>query len=255
MGFKRGRDWEASSYGRAAKRARTMGRRIVVARPRARRVANARTGGYLGLEHKFFDTSLSGSVVTAPTDATGGEHDPGTVLCLSAMAQGDGEENRDGRKVTITHVEVKGFVAGPVVMASADFPGHQEFFIALVQDTQTNGAQLDSENVFKNESAAAGVAAYPFRNLQFEKRFKILATRTLRRPVVTGGTDGTNTNSLSGWAVPFHIRKKLKMPVIYNGTTAVIANTTDNSLHMIAYASGVSGTPVISYNARVRFVG
>ena len=71
---------------------------------------NIRTAGFLGIEHKFIDTSLVSSALTAPTDSTGGEHDPATVLCLNAVAQGDGEEQRDGKAYVIDQLYMNGFV-------------------------------------------------------------------------------------------------------------------------------------------------
>jgi len=47
------------------------------------------------------------------------------------------------------------------------------------------------------------------------------------------------------------------MKVKFNaGTTASVANVIDNSIHVIAYASNITGVaPTISYQSRLRFVG
>ena len=52
--------------------------------------------------------------------------------------------------------------------------------LALVLDMQTNGATISSENVYKNVSASGALAASPFRNLQFIKRFKVLKTKQIK---------------------------------------------------------------------------
>ena len=136
-------------------RSRSLSRaRVGLVRGRALAIANARTAGFLGLEKKFFDTAVAMVALTAPTDAAGGEIDPtalpGAVACLNAMAQGDGEQNRDGKKVVLKSVQVKGFVQklGGELAAGPD--SGTKVFVALVLDTQTNGAQLNSEDVFKN---------------------------------------------------------------------------------------------------------
>ena len=36
------------------------------------------------MELKYYDTSLVSSALTKPTDASGGEHDPATILTISA---------------------------------------------------------------------------------------------------------------------------------------------------------------------------
>jgi len=72
-GFKRGRDYDMSSYGRASKRARTSAssRKIVAARRSTRAPLNPRTGGYLGLELKFLDTSVVNSGLTITSSGAG----------------------------------------------------------------------------------------------------------------------------------------------------------------------------------------
>ena len=61
-------------------------------RRRGRRLANYRTAGFLGIEKKFYDTSVSAVALGAPTDATGGEFDPSTTSMITTPAQGDGEQ-------------------------------------------------------------------------------------------------------------------------------------------------------------------
>jgi len=98
----------AFAGGRAAYRARSA-RRGVVAR-RARAMLNRRTAGFLGIEKKFYDTGLTSAALTAPTDATGGEHDPSSTSMISTPAQGDSEQNRDGKRIVIKSVQITGVV-------------------------------------------------------------------------------------------------------------------------------------------------
>lgn len=209
----------------------------------------------LGVENKFYDTVQTNTALVAPTDAAGGEVDPDTLLTLSAMAQGDGESTRDGRKCTIISIQVKGVIKEDVLSDQADMPNYQRYFLALVQDTQTNGAQLDSEKVFINPAAATSLAAAPLRNLQYEKRFKVLWQKSFQRQMKTSFNDGGATASVSGSITPFAIYKKVKIPVLFSAITAGITSVTDNSLHLIAYAMTTAGAPTIAYNCRLRFVG
>lgn len=218
-------------------------------------VSNIRTGGFMGIELKFIDYGLAASALVAPTDAAGGEKDPATADSISAIAQGDGESNRDGRQAIVKSAYVTGAITGAVLSDQADLQAGQSYYVALVMDQQTNAAQLNSEDVFTNPGAAAVLAPHVLRDLQFTQRFKVLDHVLLSRPVLAAGTDGASTNSVAGFNVPFKLSWNGEMPVNHVGTTAVIASIADNSLHIIAYASSTAGAPAINYNSRVRFVG
>ncbi len=223
-------------------------------RRRAFQGGRARTGGFTGIERKFYDTSLVGSALTAPTDAAGGEHNPSATICLNSITQGDGEEQRDGRKCTVQSCFVKGTVrVGPLANITAGDEG-AKIYIALVLDTQTNGALLNSEDVFKNEGANLVLAGSPMRNMQFTQRFRILDTAEFVMENPNLSWDGTNMES-QGLVTPFQLSSNLTFSSLYSGTTESIANITDNSLSIIAYTSAVGLVPLLSYNARVRFVG
>lgn len=245
--------------GRAAYRRVVYRRGGTVAR-RARALLNRRTAGFLGLEKKFFDTAVALVAVPAPTDATGGEFDPtalpAATLCLSAPAQGDGEQNRDGKRIVIKSVQVKGVCRVPPAELQAAPPTSTKVFVALVLDTQTNGAQLNSEDVFKNLSAEAAQNTDLTRNLLFGSRFKILKSGVFDVTPASMSHFAVDSFSYSGIACEFDWFVPLELPVNFNaGTTAVIANVVDNSLHMIAFSTNATLGPTIGYNARIRFMG
>lgn len=81
---------------------------MATARARSIGVKNARTGGLLGVETKYFDTSLVGSTVASPTDASGAELDPATILCLNGVPQGNTATTRDGQKIAMKSVQIEG---------------------------------------------------------------------------------------------------------------------------------------------------
>lgn len=215
---------------------------------------NVRTGGYLGIENKFYDTSKTGTALVAPADASGAEFDP-TTGGLNTVAQGDGESNRDGRNIAMHSIHINGTIfSNPQANQTAtDQPGI--VYIALVQDLQTNGAQLNSEDVFTNPSGQTYLAASPFRNLQYTKRFRVLKTKVYKLPNPNIGYDGTNMEQ-QGVDIPFKMNVQLGgQKVNFSGTTAAIANIVDNSLHFVAYCSSTDLAPAIAYNARLRFSG
>ena len=56
---------------------------------------NARSGGFLGLERKFFDTEHAAAIVGT---VAGSEFDNGTSLAINAVGQGDAENNRENKR-------------------------------------------------------------------------------------------------------------------------------------------------------------
>lgn len=220
-----------------------------------KQVSNLRIGGFLGIELKYVDYALAGQVLVAPTDATGGEVDPATALALNAIAQGDGEQQRDGKQAAIKSCYVTGVVDLPALAnqtAGKDLP---TVFVALVLDKQTNAAQLSSENVFTNPGASAILAASPLRNMQYTSRFEVLDSCLLEFSPNMITWDGTNIES-GGSRAPFKLSWTGELMTQYVGTGATVAAIQDNSLHLIAYVGpSVTSAPVISYNSRVRFVG
>jgi len=260
MTYKRRAPWSSSgpAYKRKRRQYTVRARRPSLASVR-RQSLNARSGGYLGLERKFLDTSRAAINLTAPTNAAGGEVDPATDLCLNGMQQGSGESNRIGRKATLLNITVRGNVRLP---ARADVPANTELpciMVALVLDKQTNGAQLASENVFTNPSADARLATQPFRNLEYNERYQVLKTVKINAQdwgTMATGYDGSGDPDSNGSNYQFTMYCDLKRLVTqYVDNTGVINDIVDNSIHMIAYTNNVGMAPALSYNARLRFVG
>ncbi len=230
-------------------------RRALPALPGRRRGRNQRTAGFLGIELKFYDQALVAAALTAPTDASAGEQDPSATVLLNTVTQGDGESQRDGRKMVMKSISLNGVVRVGAQNDQSVLDNAPLIFIALVLDTQTNGATISSENVYCNQGANAILAASPYRNLQFSRRFKVLRSLQFAFPTPNAADVGANIE-ISGHFVPWRMDVKLNdIPVTFSGTTETVANITDNSLHLIAYAAGISAAPLLSYNSRLRFVG
>lgn len=200
-------------------------------------------------ELKFLDTYLTAQ--SLGTTVAGSEVDPATFLCLNAIAQGDGESNRDGRQVVVKSINIRGDVSQTAIQDQADARASTVVRLLLVKDKQTNGAQLNAEDVLLDTS---GLDVHSHRNLQYEQRFEVLWDKTIQLDFTTSQSDGVNTASTAGQKKPFHIYKKLDMPVNFTDTTAVVGSIADNSLHLIALAT-VAGSCTISYQARCRFFG
>ncbi len=219
---------------------------------------NIRSGGLLGVELKYYDTSLSAASLSASSDATGAELDPSATILLNTIIQGDGPQNRDGRKVCMKSVMLRGVVkAGPQTNQTTT-DGAASIMVALVLDKQTNGATINSEEVFTNKAAAAATNVHCFNNLENSGRYRVLKRLQMELPVQEPVYDGTNIE-MQGVELPFQISHdfgKSGLMVNYTaGTTESVANITDNSLHVIGWTSSSATSPTVSYNARLRFVG
>ncbi len=215
----------------------------------ARARANLRTGGFLGIENKFYDTKVSGDAIVTTT-ASAEVDPPADDHCLNAIAQGDGESNRDGRQCRLTSVQLKGLLTIDVLSDQADIPQGNILRVIIYHDKQTNGAQAQSEQVLLD---TAGVDLCSLRNPQYNQRFTVWMDRIFDMSPTTAGTDGANTNSIGQPSKYFEFYKKLDLPVNFTSTTSNIANITDNSIHVIAIAQAAGAK--ISYQARVKFIG
>lgn len=226
----------------------------------ARMMLNTRTAGFLGVEHKFVDYVFGASTVANAAALTGGECDPATVNCLSAVAIGDAHNTRDGKKIVLESILIRGKIQrGAYENFISPYTAiNHSVFVALVLDTQTNGAQLNSEDVYINPSATQAANSVPIRNRLFSGRFRILkcevfkiAYETLAMGDATHGSAHA-ANTHFDWYIPF----KTGLHINFNaGTTADVANVIDNSLHVIAFTDCTSFVPTLLYNARVGYQG
>ncbi len=226
-------------------------RRVSAQRGRGAQLAlrNIRIGGFMGIENKFVDYEKAATTVNGTW--ANGELDDATALSLSSIAQGDGESNRDGRKAELLSVHVKGLLRHVAQEADTNPPGGGIVRLILVLDKQTNGAQLNAEDVV----TVTTIDVNAWRNLQNSQRFRILKDQRWQMKVTAMTTFQVNDFSTPQQEIPFEFHVVFKKPIVVNhtGTTAVVASIADNSLHLI----GVSTIPdyQITYVSRVRFRG
>jgi len=217
---------------------------------------NETTAGFLGIEKKFYDTNLNSAALSDAVGLTAGMIDPSATSMISTPTQGDGEQQREGKRIVIKSVQVNGIVYNSVNEGTANPPVRCTAFVALVLDTQSNGAQCTSDQVFKNTSADLTGIPCPLRNLLYATRFKVLKTGVFDLNPVTLASHTADHMSWATVQRTFNWYLPLDLVVNFNnGTTASIANVVDNSLHMIAFVDDDFNAPRITYNARIRFVG
>lgn len=233
-----------------------QGFRALARRGRSLGLRNLRMGGLLSVEKKFFDQA-SITAMTAQTGWASCEYDPVTVLCLNGVPQGDTASTRDGYEIAMLSLEVTGniYVASQIDATAADTAG--EIYIAIVLDQMTNGAQLNSEDVYSNTSGSVVTAASPLRNMSYSTRFKVLKAVKMDLPQAYFSFDGTNIEQAGFFRkFKFYVDLKgLKTRFQAGTTTGYVGTIVDNSLHLIANCTNVTLAPTISYNCRLRYVG
>lgn len=213
----------------------------------------------LDLEVKYLDTAILGATILASTDCTAGEMNPATGCtgCISAPAQGDGSQNRDGRKILIKSCQIQGsinYVKQDMQTTADTIPS---VYVAMVLDTQTNVTPSNSEDVFSNLCASALCNSQPLRNMSYEDRFKILDDITFQLNTPGMANDSATTFVQTGFNVPFKLEWKGNIPVNFKvaSTSANVTSVSDNNIFIVAYTTSTDLSPLMYANTRIRFVG
>lgn len=241
---KRQRTFDASPRGQAKRRRQAIARRTAL---RSRRPTFGL--GFLGPEMKFADFESIGDAFAAAWTPM----EDGTTLSVSSISQGDGESQRDGRKYLIHSIHMRARVNTAATESQttplSDLVGR----FCLVQDMQTNSAQLTATEVMNGTLSNDELA---FRNLQHTSRFNILWDKKWKI-----GRQQTNEGAINLFAsgimttpiMSFSKTFDTPIPVICNGTGSTIAAITDNSFHVIGV--GNNTTALLDYQVRIRFTG
>jgi len=234
-----------------ARRSMGVPRPMSAAAPPLRASLNRRTGGLIGLEYKFIDQDLTDASITGTW--VGGELDPAAANCLGACVQGSGESQRDGTRIVVKSIQINGFVYRDALSDQADCRPGQLIQLSLVMDKQSNGTQLNAEDVF----STTGADVPGRRVVANSARFKVLKTWLLTLHDTAAGTDGANTQTLGGMTVPFSCYLKLNQVVnfVAGAGAGTIADMKDVSFHLIGAADGVVASDYVTYTCRVRFIG
>ncbi len=197
-------------------------------------------------EIKFIDFELDTEAFTGAWAAK----NPTTVNCLSAVAQGDGESDRDGRTYYITSIHIKGEFNIAAIEASTAPLNDRVSRICVVWDKQTNNTEIVATDVM---DAGQSNDVYAYRNLQEVTRFVILYDKT-----VTIRPPQTNEGAANAYAAGAAIRRfkfdhyfKRPIKVVMTGTSGVVGSVSNNSLAVIGISD--SATVLLTYQARLRY--
>jgi len=244
---------------RAISTARAASRSAQVAALRRRMDRTVPTRSLLGTEVKFFDEDNGDSATAIPialAACTGLELNPDSNgLCMSVPSAGAGANQVEGSKMAIISIQIKGTINKAPQIDQTAAEANDNVFLALVMDTQTNGAFLNSEDVFRSGGIAAN-GINMIRNLSFRDRFRVLKSKTFQLSQTPISWDGTNIEQ-AGANVSFNWFVKFKKPVIVNflatGSSAGdITDVRDVSIQLVGCATSANCT--LTYNSRMRFI-
>lgn len=218
-------------------------------------VTQARLTQAIISERKYFDSEVSAvALVVNATGWAGTEFDPTTLNTLFAPTTGDDFNNRTGRKVQVLSLKIRGHINVPAQADQTAADNGLYIRMLLVQDKQTNSAQLNAEDVIN--SGAANVAMNMFQNPAFFGRFRVIKDKTIQINNMNMSFDGTNIEQ-AGFTRAFKMNIKFQKPVIvhFNATNGgTVADIIDNSFHIIANSTSIQLAPTINYKCRTTFI-
>jgi hypothetical protein len=229
---------------------------------------NLRTQGVWGVELKQYDRTANRPIpVLADTDRN---VNPVAEGCLNGISAGSDVNQRDGNKYTIMSIQISGRMdwcrALPVLAVDEEF-AEMAVTIALVEDYQSNGAQMVASDCF-NFSTTGALATTLTRNIAGESRFKVHKIwKYFWKPTVL--EDNTAGATIQNYCEDFSCYLgNLQIPVECKDSNGTIASIGTHSLHLMAFAyAGVydaGGTfnpftitemPRVDYRYAIRFVG
>jgi len=203
---------------------------------------------------KYKDTERAAYTITASSNWQNTEANPTTVNTLFAPVQGNGINQRIGRRVEVHGIKIRGHIqcGAQTNETGADVPSIVR--LILVQDMQTNATQMQGEQLMENTSAAP-TNVHSFQSTNNFGRFRVLRDMKMVFGNPSVVYDGTNIEQ-SGVTKCFKINIKFKKPVkvhfnaVDGGT---IADIVDNSFHILATANTIQMAPILTYLSRVSY--
>ncbi len=153
-----------------------------------------------------------------------------TLNHLSSIAVGDDFNSRDGRKVRMKSIQIKGSLQMHTTATNT------RFRMVLFQDTMNTGTAPTASDIIAN--------TYDLRDEDPNNmaRYKILWDK---RIILTETVAGTNPER------NFQYYKKLDLPVTYTGTAG--SDYGKNTLWLLFISDEATNTPTLNMQARMRY--
>lgn len=201
-------------------------------------------------EMKYFDSTIAQTAIQTNATWASAEMDPSTGIFAPTV--GSTINQRIGRKVHVKSLRIRGTVGTAPTTTGATYPPCQVRLL-LVQDTQTNATQLNSEDVMQAPATATALAAVNSRQALTQLgRFRVLKDKTI---VLQDPNFVSSAQPGAPLLRTFKFNVKLKNQIVtFNSTNGgSIGDVVDNSWHILVLASDIGMVPFIQYEARVTF--
>lgn len=243
---------------------RLVGRDLSLVRLRSRRRRNQVTGGFLGMEVKYFDQARSAIQLPAPTTPDDtmimNPNIPSSLNCLNSPSQGDGPSNRDGRKIRVRSIYIKGTVYRTQYEDQSGPGTGIQAYLACVLDRQCNGAAITVAQVFSNPSGAAVNNHALLRNLEYSDRYRILRDQLFNFDIKAQSGYALDKLSWPGqirhfeWYIPCNILCEFNQTA---PTASTVSSLVNNSISVVGAATNATAPDAcgLTYNCRIRFTG
>lgn len=243
---------------RPYKKARTGGGSMAVVGRKGYTTVPRTRGIYAQGEMKYFDTELQPVAIVSNGDWTATEYDPNVFPVASqnnlfTPTVGAGIDQRIGKQVFLHKLKIKALILTQKQLNQTAPDDTSTVRFIVVQDMQTNGTQLQGEQVFRAGSATdTNMNACAFQNIDSFGRFKVLKDIIVPVQNPNMAYDGTNLEQ-QGLVTPLKMTINFKKPVsvrfnAVNGGT--IADIVDNSFHILVYNSSTNLAPFVTYMVR-----
>lgn len=243
--YKRKRTYQGTSY--VPKRAR-----YTPSNPYRRRIQSipsryngyVRTVGNYGRYNKRPTSEIKAKDYTYATSSSASAHTVSQSLC--AIPQGTAVDQRIGKTITLTAVQLKlvvrrSFIQNDPYSSQATI----HFRLVIIYDRQSNGLVTQYLDVFKDDTFNS------FRNLTNSSRFIILYDKPHTLTAQTTGTILSETQ-LNEAEVQLDIYKKCNLKVEYDATKAT-ANVTDIKTGNVSVLIKADGICQYEGHCRVRY--
>jgi hypothetical protein len=191
-------------------------------------------------EKKFHDFDSSAVLNTASTIQL-------VNPSCNIIAQGNDESERVGRKITVTKIQIRGYVKIPGQTAISDASNRVRIIVYHDRQANKNSTAVTGSTLLESDTLDS------FRNLSNGKRFKFLCDKTILLNQLSGGGNGTS-DRLAEVQRGFQIYKNVNIPINYDSTTGAITELTENNIGVAVVCSDFTTTaPQIIYKGRLRY--
>lgn len=187
----------------------------------------------------------------------------GAVGCLPVPQVGSGYYNREGRKIFLKKIHIKGSLKFTPTSESAEVVTASVARIVIFQDTKTNGAEASAENVIGagvggDDNACTsgdGNAINLPTNPNGWGRYKIRYDKTFRIPFPPIAQYAVSKFASSSIIIPFKHTVNCYCEVNFKASTGTVADVIDNSFQMAAACYSTNTAVQLFYYSRTTFVG